>query len=94
MKAAELGNKLLYWRMAYWKVGVGIAILSMGTIMAGLPSQDWISPQNLKIVLFAMGIFQTVLKGVDMFFDQTMGLLRAGVEHPAPETPTPSQTTQ
>lgn len=82
---SEFFNKarlnLLRWKLAFWKIGVGVLIVIIGGVIAALPGQDWMTPMLLKKFLFYIGIFLSALKAVDIGIDQTISLIKSGIQN-------------
>jgi len=56
------------------KLAWGSAVIVLTQILGSLAMLDFLSPQALKLVSFALGCCLTVAKGVEMYFDQSANL--------------------
>ena len=60
-----LAQKKLFW---------GVVVIIISQVLGVLPAADFLPPLWLKIVSFTLGIALTVVKGVEMFFEQSRQL--------------------
>lgn len=72
------GNRRIA-RLAVSKVAWGVVAMVLSQVLGMLPSLDFVSPEKLKLISFALAVILTASKGVELFFDQTMQLFK---EHP------------
>lgn len=54
----------------------GVVVIVLTQILGMLPALDFLPPLHLKIVSFFMGVALTIVKGIEMFFDQSAQLER------------------
>jgi hypothetical protein len=65
-------------RLSLRRCAIGCVVIVLGGVVSSLPSQDWISPETLKKILFGLGTLMSVIKGVEMFYDQTAAMVKSG----------------
>jgi len=75
MSLFKNGNRRIA-RLMLWEIGAGCAIIALAQILGNLPSQDWLTPREIKIIAFFVGISITLLKSAEMFFSKTVSLFK------------------
>ena len=81
----QLIQKKLMW---------GVVVIVVSNILGMLPALDFLPPIYLKIVSFTMGIILTVVKGMEMFYDQSAQLERTDETNTRTTSPDGTVSTQ
>lgn len=83
------GNRRIA-RLVIYRLGAGVLIMVLGQVLANLPSQDWLTQEQIKIFCFIGGTILTVAKGVEFFFDKTINMFKNHEITDDPEPPNPN----
>lgn len=60
--AKQLTQKKLLW---------GVIVIVVTQVLGMLPSLDFLTPEQLKLISFTIGVFLTVARGVELFYDKS-----------------------
>jgi len=66
----------LYWKHAIWKVFSGASMVFLGSLPTVILGWDTMLPSGKLVAVSGLAI--SVIKSIDMLFDQTMSRLAAG----------------
>lgn len=66
----------LYWKHAVWKVLSGALLVLLGSLPTVLLGWDTMLPSGKLVAVSGLAV--SVIKSIDMLFDQTMSRLAAG----------------
>ena len=69
------GNRRIA-RLTILKLAWGIIVMMVIQIEGYLPTLDFLTPKQEKLITFCLAAALTLSKGVEMFFDQTLQLFQ------------------
>lgn len=70
------GNKRIA-RLTIGKLAWGIIVMMVIQLQGYLPTLDFLTPKEEKLLTFFFSVGLTLSKGVEMFFDQTLQMFKS-----------------
>lgn len=69
---------MLYWKHAIWKAVSGTTMILLGAVTPLALLSESLSPATKQAIAIVVSTLGAAIKGLDMFFDQTIARLAAG----------------
>lgn len=74
----NLIDKVVYWRLALWKLFNGSLVIGITIFIAGTANVDWVTMTGSQKMLIFLAAIVAMLKNADSFLSDTMNNLRQG----------------